>query len=80
MVKTRNDALANATFLVQHHLNKTYFPLSVHVRFNPKPTKQQRSKMMKYLLRLLELEQNLHKFIQQTVYDVAHHLTYPVVG
>ncbi|KAF8569425.1 hypothetical protein P879_02384 [Paragonimus westermani] len=77
MVRTRKDNLANATFLIRHHLNKTDFPLSVDVRFNPKPKKKERSKMLKYLLRLLDLEQNLHKFIQQTVYDVAHHQTYP---
>ncbi|KAA3675740.1 uncharacterized protein DEA37_0003089, partial [Paragonimus westermani] len=68
MVRTRKDNLANATFLIQHHLNKTDFPLSVHVRFDPKPKKKERSKMLKYLLRLLDLEQNLHKFIEQTVY------------
>ncbi|OON20761.1 hypothetical protein X801_03353, partial [Opisthorchis viverrini] len=67
VVSTRKDPLSKAKFLVQHDNTEGYSRASIVLRFQERLNSSARFHALKFLLRLMDIEQDLNKFVEKTV-------------
>ncbi|GAA54444.1 hypothetical protein CLF_102990, partial [Clonorchis sinensis] len=67
VVSTRKDPLSKATFMVQHDNTEGYSRASIVLRFPEHLNSSARFHALKFLLRLMDIEQDLNKFVEKTV-------------